>query len=42
MHSTSTTSVLRKGQKVYILHGVLNFQRVRDSLGVQLSSFHNA
>ena len=41
MHSTSTTSVLRERQKVYILPGVLNFQRVRDPLGLQLRSFHN-
>ena len=32
----------RKRQKVYILPGVLNFQRVRDPLGLQLHSFHNA
>ena len=42
MHSVSTTLVLRKGQKVYILHDVLNFQRVRDPLGLQLRSCHNA
>ena len=34
MHSISTKQVLRKGQKVYILTGVLNFQRVRNLLGV--------
>ena len=42
VHSISTTLVLRKGQKVYILPGVLNFQRVRDPLGLQLRSFHSA
>ena len=42
VHSVSTTLVLRKGQKVYILHDVLNFQRVRDPLGLQLRSCHNA
>ena len=42
MHSISTTLVLREGQKVYILPGVLNFQRVRDPLGLQLLSFKNA
>ena len=33
---TSSTKVLRKGQEVYILRGVLNFQRVRNLLRVQL------
>ena len=42
VHSTSTTLVLRKGLKVYILPRVLNFQRVRDPLGLQLRCFHNA
>ena len=36
VHFTSSTKVLRKGQEVYILRGVLNFQRVRNLLGVQL------
>ena len=36
VHFTSSTRVLRKRQEVYILRGVLNFQRVRNLLGVQL------
>ena len=36
VHFTSSTKVLRKGQEVYILRGVLNFQGVRNLLGVQL------
>ena len=42
MFLMSITLVLRKKQKVYILPVVLNFQRVRDPLGLQLRSFHNA
>ena len=39
---TSHLQHLRKGQKVYILPGVLNFQRVRNLLGGQLRSFQYA
>ena len=38
VHSSFTTYVLLKGGIVYILPGVLNFQHVRNLLGVQLRS----